>query len=250
LKKDRIPDIHYYEWSLIRWNSSPTRDRMNAAGRGIYRELLDQCYSQGGFPDDAAYVMAKCACTQEEYDRWWPIIRRHFHVSKKDPHMLTNIFADLFRRQYRKYIKDQRERRKKGIDKANEVHGLHDAGSTVVAPRTNQRSTNTIRHDTTRNNIKRGKSTTKAPPTANRQQSRDWIRNWLFEFMEGRWERPDEAIADRVLDAADGASLDEIQAFLVDLHKRGKKPRKSWPWFVEVIQAHFGGRGDGHRAAV
>ena len=96
VKRARAVEIHFYEWRATTWATSETRDRLDAAGRGIYRELLDQCYLQGKFPDDVEWICRKCACSQQEYEKAWPKIERHFPIST--PGYRNNMPANIVRR--------------------------------------------------------------------------------------------------------------------------------------------------------
>lgn len=116
--KQRVDEVVYYEWSTARWAYSKTRMLLDATGRGIFRELLDICYSQGGFSSDPEIQMKFCACTREQLDRSWPVMKQHFHQDKNDPSTLRNHFADLFRKEFFKFLKRQRtnsQGRKKNI---------------------------------------------------------------------------------------------------------------------------------------
>ena len=75
------------------------------------------------------------------------------------------------------------------------------------------------------------------------------VRTWLYEFMREEWPMPDIPVAVDVVTATNGASLDELQKFLLQLQRQGRKPEKSWAWFVPVIGTHFAGRAHGHQAA-
>ena len=105
MKKNRTDEIHYYEWRLTPWFSSETRCALDAAGRGIYRELLDACYAQGSFPDDPSWICRQCACTRAEFDQAWPLIVRHFPKARQRRH---SIIADLYRKRYRDFIEQQK----------------------------------------------------------------------------------------------------------------------------------------------
>lgn len=108
----RIPEIHYYEWSVSRWATSSTRDRLDATGRGIFRELLDLCYTQGGFPFEVDLLCRKCACSSQQFDLIWPIIEKHFPKDKHDPAKRINHVANMIRRAYFNHCEEQSKRRK------------------------------------------------------------------------------------------------------------------------------------------
>jgi hypothetical protein len=121
----RVPDeVQYFDWRLSRWLTSETRDRLDAAGRGAYRELLDQCYAQGDFPDDPDWICRKCACTREQFERFWPVIERHFPAKKHDLVRRYNVFADMWRKSYFSMCKANRKNGKTGGVKSSELRKL------------------------------------------------------------------------------------------------------------------------------
>lgn len=112
MKKDRVPELHFYEWSVPRWVLSTTRDQLDATGRGIYRDLLDLCYTQGGFLFDLDLLCRKCACTKEQFSAVWPNIQRHFPRDRHDTTKCVNNDATTYRKNYFDYIAGQRAKRK------------------------------------------------------------------------------------------------------------------------------------------
>jgi hypothetical protein len=112
--RERSAEVVFYEWGITRWLTSKTRMQLDCAGRSIYRELIDLCYAQGTIPKDPKILMRHCGASQEEWDRTWPLIARHFHQAKHDSEALSNDQADVFRLNYFKYCAEQREKGKKG----------------------------------------------------------------------------------------------------------------------------------------
>lgn len=150
MKKDRIPELHFYEWSVPRWVLSSTHDALDATGRGIYRELLDLCYTQGGFPFDMPLLCRKCACTEDQFTVVWRQIQRHFPKDKHDPDHRINTGAALYRKQYFAYISKQRRNRKtRGENSGTGSAEESTSKRGVVKSRNNGGSThNTIQHKT------------------------------------------------------------------------------------------------------
>lgn len=64
---------------------------MNYAARGIYRDLLDECWIAGYIVNDP-YVLAKdCGVPQGTFDRAWKQLRPMFiEVQNSDGHFLTS----------------------------------------------------------------------------------------------------------------------------------------------------------------
>ena len=113
-KKDRIPDLTFYEWSILRWTTSDTRNELDALGIGIYRELLDRCYAQGSIPKDHSKLATIAKCTEADIEHYWPTLGANFRGMKKRPDRLENPTASVFRSNYFKYCKQQKVNSKKG----------------------------------------------------------------------------------------------------------------------------------------
>jgi hypothetical protein len=131
MKKDRTPEIHFYEWRVSVWLASETRDRLDATGRGIYRELLDHCYTQGSFPDDPEWICKRCACTSGQFQSVWEIIARHFPISNRAGYR-WNMLANITRKEYHSYVRRQQNRRKSGLYKPHGISSVDGAGLNSV----------------------------------------------------------------------------------------------------------------------
>lgn len=120
MKRKRTVEVHFYEWSVSRWRTSSTRSILDGMGRGVYRELLDTCYTQGSilnpeFSGHYLVALAKdCGVSLDQFTEVWEIVRHHFIADKKDPSRLTNKQADCVRREYFSYVDKQRKNGKTG----------------------------------------------------------------------------------------------------------------------------------------
>lgn len=133
-RQDRVPEVHFYEWSVSRWRASETRALLTSAGRGIYREILDLCYVQGSIPKDHHILAVQCNCGVEELEAIWPIIARHFYQDKHDPKRLRNKFSEVRRRTFFQYVKAQKANAKKGGEaKAKHNTNLPSGGAVFPA---------------------------------------------------------------------------------------------------------------------
>ncbi len=114
----KFTEVYYYDWKASLWSASETRDRLDATGRGIYRELLDQCYLQGSFPGDPEWICRKCACTMSQYLKYWPKMEHQF-FSPDEHHFkvvrFENQAANIFRA---KFLKTSESRIKAGLASA------------------------------------------------------------------------------------------------------------------------------------
>jgi len=72
---DALP---YYKWLWIDYRANRKVQRMPWQARGLYRELLDEFWSEGSLPDDTERLAEVCGCTTEEFEQHWPVIRPCF----------------------------------------------------------------------------------------------------------------------------------------------------------------------------
>lgn len=72
---DALP---YYKWLWIDYRANRKVQRMPWQARGLYRELLDEFWSEGSLPNDTAALAEVCGCTKEEFEQYWPLIRPCF----------------------------------------------------------------------------------------------------------------------------------------------------------------------------
>lgn len=98
--RQRTPEIHYYEFSVIRWLTSDTRDALDATGIGVYRELMDRCYTKGSIPIGHSALAKIAKATSEEFERVWPLISDNFFADPKRAYELRNKHADLWRKEF------------------------------------------------------------------------------------------------------------------------------------------------------
>lgn len=84
-----VSGIEWYPWYVTRWRSSETRFRLTAAARGIYRELLDQCWIEGSLPCDLRSLQSICGATNKEFKSAWPQIEPCFKLIGDRLHQRT-----------------------------------------------------------------------------------------------------------------------------------------------------------------
>ena len=113
-RQDRTPEVYFYEWSVSSWHNSDTRHQLDSAGRGIFREILDLCYTQGSITKDRKLLASQCGCTEAEMEAVWPIISRHFFTKKNDSFRMENSRSNAVRKHFFAYVSSQRKKGKKG----------------------------------------------------------------------------------------------------------------------------------------
>ena len=275
----RPDEVQYYDWRLARWLTSETRDRLDCTGRGIYRELLDHCYAQGSFPDDAAWIIRKCACSMRDYQKWWPVVERHFPKLKGHDGYRHNVFADIFRRNYFSMCKANRKNGKIGGIKSGESKKMRSA-----------RSPDASNSDSDRSSLRKGKEGKEGkeaaatrpvveyappesppPPTARELQdelriaaaangngngharppdcavqetveSHEQVRSMLADFPGANIlpTGPDDAIIAKCFVLARG-DPNLLALGLKAMYRDGKSPGKSWAYFPTVLRQYLSG---------
>lgn len=70
--------LPYYRWYWRDYRSSRTVQRMHYVARGIYRELLDECWAKGCIPDDVAKLAEMCGCPTSVMATHWSNLKQMF----------------------------------------------------------------------------------------------------------------------------------------------------------------------------
>jgi hypothetical protein len=257
-------DINYYEWSVIRWLASDTRAMLDPAGRGIYREIIDLCYTQGSIPKDLELLARKVDCTEEQMRRVWPIIEKHFRADKKDKSVLVNHAINTRRNAIIHYHVQQKRNgvqggRKKEPPNGNGFSGIGTGGLTDFENRFKPTKRTNITKRTKRTNEAAGVSPKvdgappetppplDSPPAAAiepqeipeidklRFISRE-LTYYVNELCHLGWQPADEKICAEILKAIEG-DLDFFTAKLGQLWKsRRASPKKSYGWFTSTLR--------------
>ena len=70
--------LPYYKWYWQDWRSNRTVQRMSYVERGLYRELLDECWSEGGIPSDMESLADICGCPVDVIANAWQVLSKCF----------------------------------------------------------------------------------------------------------------------------------------------------------------------------
>jgi len=197
--KQRIADVHYYEWSVVRWFTSDTRAQLDPTGRGIFRDLIDLCYAQGSIPKDPELLCRKTDATREQFNRVWPIIEHHFHQHKRHKNLLVNDVAEVYRKQFFSYLKEQKRHGKSGSDKrwTGKGNGDSDMDRHPIREGNSQ--------EEKRREEKRREETTKTTPPRPIMES-DWPES--AEFVCAEFPTTDSALMRQIIETAAREALD------------------------------------------
>ena len=80
--------LPYYRWMWRDWRANRKVQHMSWQARGLYRELLDECWAEGFIPNDVTALAEICGCEVEEMAEVWPRIKARFY--EKQPGQYTN----------------------------------------------------------------------------------------------------------------------------------------------------------------
>jgi uncharacterized protein YdaU (DUF1376 family) len=77
-KKRDFEPMPYYRWYWRDWRSSRSVGDLHYVARGLYRELLDECWAKGFIPDDPAQLARICGCPLSVMKTHWPALASFF----------------------------------------------------------------------------------------------------------------------------------------------------------------------------
>lgn len=72
--------LSWYPWYWQDWRANRKVQRMTVTERGIYRELLDECWCEGSLPADMESLADVVRCSVEEMTAAWPALESSFFV--------------------------------------------------------------------------------------------------------------------------------------------------------------------------
>jgi hypothetical protein len=88
MKFEALP---YYRFFWRDYRASINVQQMNYVERGLYRELLDECWAHGFIPNDLQSVAKICKCPKRVLERAWPKLSMCFTpISPDQPSVLIN----------------------------------------------------------------------------------------------------------------------------------------------------------------
>lgn len=77
-KKRDFEPLPYYRWYVRAYRASRRVQKLHHSARGIYRELIDECWLNGSIPDDAAKCADLIGFPAKYVERHWPAVREMF----------------------------------------------------------------------------------------------------------------------------------------------------------------------------
>jgi uncharacterized protein YdaU (DUF1376 family) len=92
--------LPYYKWFWQDWRANRKAQRMSYIERGLYRELLDECWVEGSIPNDIASLAEICGCPKDVMANAWQVLESCFellegkYINKKMESMRTEKDAE------------------------------------------------------------------------------------------------------------------------------------------------------------
>jgi len=111
---EKLPPLSYYKWHWQSWRANRKVQRMTYIERGLYRELLDECWSEGFIPNNIESMAEICGCPVDVMESAWQVLSTCFVL-------LDGVFVN--ERMDRERTEKDFERAKRA--RAGKVGGLH-----------------------------------------------------------------------------------------------------------------------------
>lgn len=72
--------LPYYKWFWQDWRANRKIQRMSYIERGLYRELLDECWVEGFIPNDIRELADICGCPEDVMANAWQVLESCFEL--------------------------------------------------------------------------------------------------------------------------------------------------------------------------
>jgi len=93
-KSRLLQPLGWYTWNPSQWQGSRKVQRMDWACRGIYRELMDECWLKGSIPSSAVGIAEMFGCDSSEIEPYLDQLRRCFDLHE-DGAMTSPFIEEL-----------------------------------------------------------------------------------------------------------------------------------------------------------
>lgn len=110
-----------YFWDPLRWQASRRVQRMDWAARGLYRELMDECYLKGCIPASLEGIADLLDCDVEEIANLWSQVARCFDPHPLDETKVISPFIETIRAEQLEARIRQSNNRKGGEGESSDV---------------------------------------------------------------------------------------------------------------------------------
>lgn len=94
--------LAWYPWYWKEWRLNRKVKRMNMTERGIYRELLDECWIEGSLPSDLDGLAEIAGCPLAQMRAAWPALQSSF-TERPDGRIVNDKIARVHAAQFEAY---------------------------------------------------------------------------------------------------------------------------------------------------
>lgn len=133
---ERDKAMPYYRWWVQDYRGSRNVQRLTWQERGMYRELIDECWDKGGIPDDCDALAEIIGCERWEIDAAWSNLRKLF--VEADGHLVSPRLEKERTAEDRNRLLKQASGRKGGLAKASNARMLDSDATKRLASSSEQ----------------------------------------------------------------------------------------------------------------
>lgn len=234
---------------------------LGLAAQGAYQQLLWTCYNDGSIPSDESELASICSCTPEIMNQLWPMFSHKFSRHPKMKNLLVNREVSMRRREFErthsmKSVAGIKSGLSRATAKVSSSNGIMNTRSNKNEHHTNTRSIEN-EHQLPTRALKR-----KAKPNQDKDKPSvvvdaraspknkfpanqiEIVRRSLEAYMAGTdLGSPDMQIVLETLEAAHGASAEQINEFLVEKFRSSPPTKsngpKSFGFFPVIVRGRF-----------
>ena len=120
--------LGYYKWFWQDYRADRNVQRMDYIARGLYRELLDECWVEGSLPNEPESLAELCDCPVDVLANAWQVLSKCFDLV--DGRLVSPVIESLRTEQDALRVKRQESGRLGGVAKSsNTNNGLANAST-------------------------------------------------------------------------------------------------------------------------
>lgn len=86
--------LSYYKWFWQDFRANRKVQRMDYIQRGLYRELLDECWADGSLPNDTQELAEICGCPNDVMANAWQVLGKCF-IDRGDGRLVNEKIESL-----------------------------------------------------------------------------------------------------------------------------------------------------------
>jgi uncharacterized protein YdaU (DUF1376 family) len=109
--------LPYYKWFWQDWRANRKIQRMSYIERGLYRELLDECWVEGCIPNDIKELADICGCPEDVMADAWQVLSSCFELLE-DGRLINQKLHSLRTEKDVERLKKSENGKKGGLAKA------------------------------------------------------------------------------------------------------------------------------------